>query len=274
MALGNVALFRRAQAVASAETRQAIARDLHDSVSQTLFSVTLQVRAAQAELRKAGIGEDHPAARALAEVSELNQGALAEMRALIFELRPGALAEEGLVAAVSKHAAAVAAREGIDVDVTGPADRLPLSPEAEEQLYRLTQEALNNVVKHARTTLASVAVTSGPADVSVVVRDDGIGFDPSLGRPGIWGLASMRDRAARLVGRLDIASAPRRRHDHHGHRPRRRATRAGEAPHEPAARRRPRPRARCRRPPGRPSGPAGIPRHHQRHLCGRRGQRW
>ena len=208
VALGNVALFRRAQAVASAETRQAIARDLHDSVSQTLFSVTLQVRAAQAELRKAGIGEDHPAARALAEVSELNQGALAEMRALIFELRPGALAEEGLVAAVSKHAAAVAAREGIDVDVTGPADRLPLSPEAEEQLYRLTQEALNNVVKHARTTLASVAVTSGPADVSVVVRDDGIGFDPSLGRPGHLGLASMRDRAARLVGRLDIASAP------------------------------------------------------------------
>ena len=208
VALGHVALFRRAQAVASAETRQAIARDLHDSVSQTLFSVTLQVRAAQAELRKAGIGEDHPAARALAEVSELNQGALAEMRALIFELRPGALAEEGLVAAVSKHAAAVAAREGIDVDVTGPADRLPLSPEAEEQLYRLTQEALNNVVKHARTTLASVAVTSGPADVSVVVRDDGIGFDPSLGRPGHLGLASMRDRAARLVGRLDIASAP------------------------------------------------------------------
>ena len=130
------------------------------------------------------------------------------MRALIFELRPGALAEEGLVAAVSKHAAAVAAREGIEVDVTGPADRLPLSTEAEEQLYRLTQEALNNVVKHARTTLASVAVTSGPADVSVAIRDDGIGFDPSLGRPGHLGLASMRDRAARLDGSLDIASVP------------------------------------------------------------------
>jgi PAS domain S-box-containing protein len=208
VALGNVALFRRARAVASAGTRQAIARDLHDSVSQALFSVTLQVRAAQAELRTAGLGEDHPAARALAEVSELNQGALAEMRALIFELRLGALAEEGLVAAVSKHAAAVAAREGIDVDVTGPADRLPLSPEAEEQLYRLTQEALNNVIKHARTTVASVAVTAGPAQVSVAICDDGIGFDPSLGRPGHLGLASMRDRAARLGGRLDIASAP------------------------------------------------------------------
>ena len=128
VALGNVALFQRAQAVASAETRQAIARDLHDSVSQTLFSVTLQVRAAQAELRTAGLGEDHPAARALAEVSELNHGALAEMRALIFELRPGALAEEGLVAAVSKHAAAVAAREGIDVDVTGPGRPAPAQP--------------------------------------------------------------------------------------------------------------------------------------------------
>jgi len=210
VALGNVALFRRARAVAAAETRQALARDLHDSVSQTLFSVTLQVRAAQAELRTAGFGEDHPAARALAEVSELNQGALAEMRALIFELRPGALAEEGLVAAVSEHAAAVAAREGIDVDVTGPADRLPLSPEAEEQLYRLAQEALNNVVKHARTVAASVVVTSGPSEVIVVIHDDGIGFDPALGRPGHLGLASMRERVTRLGGRLDVASAPGR----------------------------------------------------------------
>ena len=208
VALGNAALFRRAQAVAAAETRQAIARDLHDSVSQTLFSVTLQVRAAQAALRKAGLGEDQPAARALAKVSELNQGALAEMRALIFELRPGALAEEGLVAAVSKHTAAVAAREGFDVMVTGPADRLPLQPEAEEQLYRLTQEALANVVKHARTVAASVAVSSSPAEVSVVIRDDGIGFDSSLSRPGHLGLASMRERATRLGGRLDIASAP------------------------------------------------------------------
>ena len=112
------------------------------------------------------------------------------------------------MAAVSKHAAAMAAREGIDVDVTGPADRLPLSPEAEEQLYRLTQEALNNVVKHARTVAASVAVTSGPAEVTVVIRDNGIGFDPSLGRPGHLGLASMRERVTRLGGRLDIASAP------------------------------------------------------------------
>jgi PAS domain S-box-containing protein len=208
VALGNVALFHRAQAVAAAETRQAIARDLHDSVSQTLFSVTLQVRTAQAELRKAGLGKDHPAATALAEVTELNQGALVEMRALIFELRPGALAEEGLVAAVSKHAAAVAAREGIGVDVTGPADRLPLSPEAEEQLYRLTQEALNNVVKHARTVAASVVVTCGPAQVTVAVHDDGIGFDPALGRPGHLGLASMRERVTRLGGRLDVVSDP------------------------------------------------------------------
>ena len=186
VALGHVALFRRAQAVAAAETRQAIARDLHDSVSQTLFSVTLQVRAAQAELRKAGLGEDHPAARALAEVSQLNHGALAEMRALIFELRPGALAEEGLVAAVSKHAAAIAAREGIDVDVTGPADRLPLSPEAEEQLYRLAQEALNNVVKHARTAAASVAVTSGPQRSPWSSTMTGSASIPPSAGPGIW----------------------------------------------------------------------------------------
>ena len=96
------------------------------------------------------------------------------------------------------------------MDVTGPADRLPLSPEAEEQLYRLTQEALNNVVKHARTVAASVAVTSGPSEVIVVIHDDGIGFDPALGRPGHLGLASMRERVTRLGGRLDVASAPGR----------------------------------------------------------------
>jgi signal transduction histidine kinase len=111
---------------------------------------------------------------------------------------------------VSKHAAAVAAREGIDVDVTGPAGRLPLSPEAEEQLYRLTQEALNNVIKHARTAAASVAVTAGPAQVTVAIHDDGIGFDPALGRPGHLGLASMRERVTRLGGHLDIASTPGR----------------------------------------------------------------
>jgi len=94
------------------------------------------------------------------------------------------------------------------VDVTGPADRLPLSPEAEEQLYRLTQEALNNVVKHARTVAASVVVTCGPAQVTVAVHDDGIGFDPALGRPGHLGLASMRERVTRLGGRLDVVSDP------------------------------------------------------------------
>ena len=153
------ALLERTQDVAGSEARQAIARDLHDSVSQTLFSMTLHARAAQVALRGAGIGEDHPAAQALGEVVQLDPGALAEMRALIFELRPGALAEEGLVAAVSKHAGALAAREGLQVEVVGPAERLPVgSRDIEEQLYRLIQEALYNVVKHAHTDSARVVI--------------------------------------------------------------------------------------------------------------------
>jgi signal transduction histidine kinase len=208
VALGNVALFRRAQAVAAAETRQAIARDLHDSVSQTLFSVTLQARAAQAALRKAGIGQDHPAARALAEVSGLNHGALAEMRALIFELRPGALAEEGLVAALTKQATAITARLQIQVSIDGPPTRLDLPPHVEEHLYRLTMEAVNNSLKHACASTVTITVSEAATQVRIDVVDDGAGFDPSLSHPGHLGLGTMRERAASIGASLELDSRP------------------------------------------------------------------
>ena len=89
-------------------------------------------------------------ARELEEVETLSRSALAEMRALIFELRPGGLAEEGLVAGLTKHAAAVSAREALTIAVEGPSERLPLSPDCEEHLYRIGQEALANVTKHAQ----------------------------------------------------------------------------------------------------------------------------
>jgi signal transduction histidine kinase len=94
------------------------------------------------------------------------------------------------------------------VDVVGPADRLPVGGDAEEQLYRLIQEALYNVVKHARTAAASVVIASDSGETSVTVRDEGVGFDPDVGHPGHVGLASMRERVARLGGRLTLASAP------------------------------------------------------------------
>jgi signal transduction histidine kinase len=138
----------------------------------------------------------------------LTRGALAEMRALILELRPGALAEEGLVAALAKLAAALSAREGLVIEVDGPDGHLPLGPEVEEQLYRLGQEALANVVKHARASSATVRIAAAGGTVSVEVSDDGRGFDPATVGPEHFGLRSMRGRVADLGGRLEVTSAP------------------------------------------------------------------
>jgi signal transduction histidine kinase len=130
------------------------------------------------------------------------------MRALIFELRPGALAEEGLGAALSKHAAAVTAREGLQIEVRVPEHRLAIPVEQEEHLYRLAQEALNNVVKHASAEHAWVELESGAGSIMLTVRDDGGGFEPTHRRPGHLGLRTMEDRATRVGGRLAVESAP------------------------------------------------------------------
>jgi signal transduction histidine kinase len=132
------------------------------------------------------------------------------MRALIFELRPEALAEEGLVAGLAKQASALSAREGLVIGVDGPGGRLPLGPEAEQELYRVGQEALANVVKHARATSATVRVAATDLTVSIEVSDDGRGFDPAAVGPEHFGLRSMRGRVADLGGRLEITSAPGR----------------------------------------------------------------
>jgi signal transduction histidine kinase len=187
--------------------RQRIARDLHDSVSQSLFSTTLHVRTAQHALAREGLEATGPVAEELTEIGQLTRGALAEMRALIFELRPGALAEEGLVAALTKQAAALSAREGLVVEVDGPGERLPLDPEVEEQLYRLGQEALANVVKHARASSAAVRIAAAEDTVWMEVSDDGRGFDPGAVSPEHFGLRSMQGRVADLGGRLQITSS-------------------------------------------------------------------
>jgi signal transduction histidine kinase len=143
----------------------------------------------------------------LSEIGQLTRGALAEMRALIFELQPGALAEEGLVAALTKQAAALSAREGLTIQVDGPGERLPLAPEVKEQLYLVGQEALANVVKHARASRATIRIAVEDRTVSMEVADDGCGFDPAAVGREHFGLRSMRGRAADLQGRLEVSSA-------------------------------------------------------------------
>jgi signal transduction histidine kinase len=203
----ELAESQRREGERAALERQRIARDLHDSVSQSLFSTTLHVRTAQHALSREGLHATGPVGEELSEIGQLTRGALAEMRALIFELRPGALGEEGLVAALTKQAAALSAREGLVVEVDGPGERLPLEPEVEEQLYRLGQEALANVVKHARASSAAVHIAAKDDTVWMEVSDDGRGFDPGTVGPQHFGLRSMQGRVVDLGGRLQVMSS-------------------------------------------------------------------
>jgi signal transduction histidine kinase len=126
----------------------------------------LHARTAQLAMEKQGLPRDGPLGRSVAELREFSQGALAEMRALIFELRPEALAEEGIVAALGKQAAALSARSGLPIAVDGPRDRLDVEPKVEEHLYRIVLEALDHAIKHALATHATVDVAATGASPS------------------------------------------------------------------------------------------------------------
>jgi signal transduction histidine kinase len=143
----------------------------------------------------------------LAQLRELQREALAEMRALIFELRPGNLEQDGLVRAVKTHSAALQGRLGLPVVVESDLeDRLPLA--AEEVLYRIAQEALHNVVKHAAARQVRVEIRERDGGVRLRVHDDGKGFDPATVPDGHLGLAGMRARTERVGGTFSCESQP------------------------------------------------------------------
>jgi signal transduction histidine kinase len=140
-------------------------------------------------------------------VLELAEAALIEMRALIFELRPESLETEGLVTALSKQAAALHARQGIIVQVDlGEEPDVPL--EVKQDLYRIVQEALHNMVKHARASQVELRLNQTDGVVTVEVSDNGRGFDATSSFPGHLGLHSMQERVKSLGGELQIESAP------------------------------------------------------------------
>lgn len=208
VAFENARLFDVAQQQATFAERQRLSRELHDSVTQSLFSITLFARAAEIGLTQAGIDPEGTLGRSIRQLRALTQGALAEMRALIFELRPDALAEEGLVQALHRQAAALTARTELPIAVSGPDERLLLAPDVEEHLYRLALEALHNTIKHARATRAWVTIDAEDGQVLLEVGDDGCGFDPAIARPGHLGMTTIAERAARIGGQLLIESAP------------------------------------------------------------------
>ena len=210
VAVNTALLFAEAEAKAVVEERNRLARDLHDSVAQTLYSIVLQTRAAQAVAGRLDSAASAMMAERLGTVCTLAEGALADMRSAITQLRaPTSAAESGLAVAVREHAAAVAEREGIAVRVSLPEEPLLLSVPAEDELFRVIAEALTNSVRHAQATMVEIAMT-GPDErdeLLVTITDNGVGFDPVRGRPGHVGLASMRERAERLGGRLTVESS-------------------------------------------------------------------
>jgi signal transduction histidine kinase len=198
---------RRTEGERAVEERRRIARDLHDSVSQALFSTVLHTRTAQKALVQEGGSPSGRVGRSLGTIADLTKSVQSEMRSLIFELRRDPI-HDGLVAALARHASGLGASDGLTIEVTGPAPRLVLSELVETQLFAIGREALANVQKHARATAAQVRVEAQNGQVIVEVRDNGRGFDPAAGHPGHFGLDSMRSRAAEVGGRLTITSGP------------------------------------------------------------------
>jgi len=201
LALEHARLVDQSRQLAALEERQRIARDLHDSVSQTLFSLSLAAQAARTTMEV----DPHTAATTLEMVQELASGALAEMRALIFELRPGALREAGLAAAIQRFADAFRSRTGIVVTLDLDSRRLPA--DVEEALYRITGEALANVGKHACASSASVTLRQDGGLATLIVQDNGVGFDPRQPITGDhMGQRTMQERAAVLGGSCTVLS--------------------------------------------------------------------
>jgi signal transduction histidine kinase len=183
--------------------RSRLARELHDSVSQALFGIFMGATTAREQSR-----QKLPVGDSMDYVINLTEGALAEMRALVLELRPESLANEGLIFALEQQAAALSKRHGIQTAVHAPQGEPPLTIEGKEAIYRIGMEAIQNAIKHARCKRIDLVLDTQPDAVLLEVRDDGVGFDTSTRRIGHFGLSTMRERAEVHGGDVTIDSAP------------------------------------------------------------------
>lgn len=200
----NAQLAEQAAQLATVEERSRLARELHDSVSQELFSLTMLAAAAKRQLAT----KPDAAATQLDDIQATAQQALQETRSLIFALRPAMLGDRGLVPALRDLVAVARERQGLDVDLAISGERrLPL--EHEQALFRIVQEALANVVRHSGARAAEVTLRYEDAQVHLLIRDHGRGFDQSVPRSArSVGLDSMAERAAALGGTCSVASLP------------------------------------------------------------------
>jgi signal transduction histidine kinase len=205
LAIENAGLRAQAEEAAVTAERNRLARDMHDSVTQSLYSLTLLAEAGQRMIKARDLGQVEGNQ---ARLSEIAQQALQEMRLMVYELRPSALESEGLVGALEHRLEAVERRAGVDARlvVEGACD---LPPRVEEELYHITQEALNNALKHAQASAVKVTLRAEDGYVLLEVTDNGSGFDPATVRGmGGLGLVTMQERAEKISGTLTVDSSP------------------------------------------------------------------
>jgi signal transduction histidine kinase len=205
IAIDNARLYENAKKVAAFEERQRLARELHDSVTQSLYGITLYSQAAASHLAMKHYDQ---ADQLIDEINSTAQEALAEMRLLIYQLRPPVLEKEGLLTALQTRLTAVEGRAGMKTGLKAELmTRLPLF--LEEGLYHIAQEALNNTLKHARAHKVNVVLSQIGTQVTLEVIDDGIGFDMArTNQEGKMGLADMHAHAREIGGTFTIISSP------------------------------------------------------------------
>lgn len=197
-------LVHQAELAAVVQERQRLARELHDSVTQLLYSQVLFSGAGRKQLQQ---GKMEQAESHLARIEAAAQQALKEMRLLVFELRPPTDIEEGLAFALERRLDAVERRTGMvaRLVVNGEGH---LDPATSLALYRIAEESLNNTLKHASAATVFIVLRLSPHEVHLEIADDGRGFDPATRTAGGMGLSNMKDRASALNGELAIDSAP------------------------------------------------------------------
>jgi len=194
----------QSEELATAKERNRLARELHDSVAQTLYGLTLQAEAAS---RKLNAGQIDEVVDYLGEIRDSAQQTLKETRLLIFELRPPILEEEGLVPALRARLESVESRSGLKTHINLQ-EVGRLSSGIESSLYGISNEVLNNILKHAHATEVRISLEKKDNKVILEISDNGVGFDPaSVETHGGLGLKGMRERAEQFGGALEIQSS-------------------------------------------------------------------
>ena len=205
LAIENARLRARIEEAAIEAERTRLARDLHDSVTQSLFAASLKAEAL-AEM----LDDPEVARNAVEELRRLTRGSLAGMRTMLLEMRVDALTQTPLPELLRHLVEAGGGRIGADVRLNVEGRRQQLPPDVQTALYRVAQEALNNVARHARAGEAWVDLRLGDHRVRLEIGDDGHGFDPDTESAGHFGLRNMRERAEAIGGRFGIVTGPGR----------------------------------------------------------------